>query len=157
VTQLVSAAILWLHNVATIVFVGYYVVLSIIALPALSRISPEMSGLIISALSKRSRPWLYASLLVFAVTGTVLLLTNPSYLGVGQIRNLWSVAMLAKHILVTAMIAMGFWFNAIMHVGPLASSNTGKAQAIARFRTYANVMMAAGLAVLLVTALAQAQ
>jgi hypothetical protein len=38
------------------------------------------------------------------------------------------------------MIAMGFWFNAILRVGPLMSSNTGVAQAISRFRWYSNAM-----------------
>lgn len=63
--------------------------------------------------------------------------------------------MLVKHLLIVAMIAMGFWFNAIMRVGPLMSSNTGTEQAFARFRGYVNTMAVCGVLVLLFTALAQ--
>ena len=54
------------------------------------------------------------------------------------------------------MIALGFWYNAILRVGPVASSSTGEAEAIARFRRHVNVMAAAGTMVLLLTAAAQA-
>ena len=63
--------------------------------------------------------------------------------------------MLIKHLLILAMIAIGFWFNAILHVGPLMSSNSGVEQAIARFSLYAKLMAGCGVLVLLLTALAQ--
>jgi hypothetical protein len=52
---------------------------------------------------------------------------------------------------------MGFWFNGILRVGPLMSSNTGAAQAQIRFRLYVNLMAIAGILVLLLTAISQAQ
>jgi hypothetical protein len=55
------------------------------------------------------------------------------------------------------MIGMGFWFNAILRVGPLMSSNTGSTRAIAHFRQYSNLMAIAGVLVLLLTAISQAQ
>jgi hypothetical protein len=65
--------------------------------------------------------------------------------------------MLVKHILILGMIGMGFWFNAILRVGPLMSSNTGAEQALARFRQYSNLMAITGTLVLLLTAIAQVQ
>jgi putative copper export protein len=65
--------------------------------------------------------------------------------------------MLVKHILLVGMLVMGFWFNVIMRVGPMMSSNTGVDQAISRFRWYVNVMAISGVLVLLLTALAQAK
>ena len=96
-------------------------------------------------------------MLVFAGTGSYLTLTDPSYLGLGTFRNPWTVLMLIKHALILGMISMGFWFNAILRVGPLASSNTGAAQAIGHFRSYVRAMAVTGVVVLLLTALAQAQ
>ena len=55
------------------------------------------------------------------------------------------------------MIGMGFWFNAIMRVGPLMSSNTGAEAALVRFRWYVNTMAICGVLVLLLTALAQVE
>jgi putative copper export protein len=63
--------------------------------------------------------------------------------------------MLVKHILIVAMIGMGFVFNAFLRIGPMMSSNSGAAQAIARFGLYSKLMAACGVLVLLLTAFAQ--
>jgi hypothetical protein len=53
------------------------------------------------------------------------------------------------------MLAMGFWFNAILRVGPMMSSNSGAVQATGRFRLYVNLMAISGVLVMLLTSLAQ--
>ncbi len=63
--------------------------------------------------------------------------------------------MLIKHLLILGMIGMGFWFNAILRVGPMMRSNNGAQQAKLRFRLYVNLMAISGVLVLLLTALAQ--
>jgi uncharacterized membrane protein len=126
-TPILIALSNWLHALATVVFIGHFVMLALIYLPALSKTG---NGAALSEISKRSRPWLYASLLIFIVTGTYLMLIDTGYLGFMNVGNLWGILMLVKHILVIGMIAMGFWFNAILRVGPLISSNTGAALAI---------------------------
>lgn len=141
----------WLHAMATVVFIGHYVLLAGIYIPALSK-----NGSALSEISKRSRPWMYAFLLVFAITGTHLMLIDSGYLGFMDFGNFWGIVMLVKHILVFAMIAPGFWFNAILRVGPMMSSNNPE-QAIARFKSYVNVMAICGVLVLLLTALAQVE
>jgi uncharacterized membrane protein len=146
----------WLHALATVVFVGHYLLLSVIYLPVLAKAKKE-NGELLSEISKRSRPWLYVSLLIFIVTGTYLMLIDTGYQGFMNFSSLWGIVMLVKHLLVLGMIAMGFWFNAILRVGPLMSSNTGAAQAIARFRNYVNAMAVCGVLVLLLTALAQVE
>jgi len=149
--QLLISLSYWLHSLATVVFIGHFVLLAGIYLPALSKNGPALSEI-----SKRSRPWLYASLIVFIVTGTYLMLTDSSYLGFMDFGNFWGIVMLLKHVLVIAMIGLGFWFNAILRVGPMMSSNNPE-QAIARFRKYVNAMAVCGVLALLLTAFAQAQ
>jgi hypothetical protein len=63
--------------------------------------------------------------------------------------------MLVKHILILGMIAAGFWFNAILRVGPMLSSKTGSSQAMDRFRLYNNGMAITGVLILLLTAVSQ--
>lgn len=150
-SQLLISISTWLHAMATIVFIGHIVLLAGIYIPALSK-----NGSTLSEVSKRSRPWMYASLIVFAVTGTHLMLIDSGYLGFMDFGNFWGVVMLVKHILVFAMIALGFWYNAILRVGPMMSSNNPE-QAIARFRQYVNAMAICGVLVLLLTALAQVE
>ena len=142
----------WTHALATVIFIGHYLLLALIYLPVLSK---EGNGLALSEISKRSRPWLYVSMIILAVTGSYLTIADPNYLGLGNFSNFWGVMMLVKHLLILGMLVIGFWFNAIMRVGPLMSSNTGAVQAIARFRWYNNAMAISGILVLLLTALAQ--
>jgi uncharacterized membrane protein len=149
-SQILIALSYWLHALATVVFIGHYLLLSTIYLPALTN-----NGAILSEISKRSRSWLYISLGIFLVTGTYLTLIDPSYLGIGNFGNLWAILMLVKHILIVAMIGLGFWYNALLRVGPMMSSNNSAALAISRFRLYSNLMAISGVIVLLLTALAQ--
>ena len=151
--QILIAISVWLHALATVVFVGHYLLLSGIYLPILEK----NSGMILSEISKRSRSWLYASLGIFLITGTYLMLIDPGYLGFMNFGNFWGIVMLIKHILILGMVALGFWFNAILRVGPMMSSNNSAELGVRRFRLYSNLMAISGMLVLLLTALAQVE
>jgi len=150
-SQFLIAVSLWLHALATVVLIGHYFLLSVIYLPVLEK----NNGIALSEISKRSRSWLYISLVTFMVTGVYLTFVDPNYLGVGNFGNLWSVMMLVKHLLIVGMIGLGFWFNAFLRVGPMMASNNNAELGIRRFRTYSNWMAILGVWVLLLTALAQ--
>ena len=150
-SQILISISYWLHALATVIFIGHFILLAVVYLPALSN-----NGVALSAISKQSRAWMYAALIIFMVTGIYLTFVDPNYLGIGNFSNFWAVMMLVKHILILVMIALGFWYNAILRVGPLMSSNSPE-QAIARFRKYINVMAVCGVLVLLLTALAQVE
>lgn len=143
----------WLHALATTVFIGHFFLLSLIYLPVLAK----NNATLLSEISKRSRRWMYISILIFAITGTYLTFADPNYLGFANFGNLWGILMLVKHILILGMIVIGFWFNAILRVGPMMSSNSGAVQATSRFRVYVNLMAISGALVLLLTALAQVE
>ncbi|HSB02579.1 MAG TPA: hypothetical protein VLE49_18155 [Anaerolineales bacterium] len=152
-SQILIALSVWLHALATVILIGHYLLLSLIYLPVLAKDNRPA----LSEISKRSRSWLYISLLVFAITGTYLMLIDSGYLGFMDFGNVWGIMMLTKHILVFAMIALGFWFNAVWRVGPMMSSNNNAELGITRFRSYSNWMTILGVLVLLLTALAQVQ
>ena len=157
-SQTLTALSFWLHALGTVILIGHYCLLSLIYLPVFEKYQADpVSRTMLSEISKRSRSWLYASLLVFAVTGIYLMLVDSYYLGIGKFGNFWSVLMLVKHILIIAMLGMGFWYNGLMRVGPQISSNTGASQALVRFRQYSNLMTITGVLVLLLTAISQAQ
>jgi uncharacterized membrane protein len=156
-TQTLIALSYWLHSLATVVFIGHYLLLALIHLPAMNNTSLDVTGPILSEISKRSRHWMYASLLIFMVTGIYLMFVDPNYRGVGDFNNFWSVMMLLKHLLIVGMIAAGFWFNAFLRVGPMLSSRNSAEQAYARFKLFVNIMAVSGVLVLLLTALAQIQ
>lgn len=145
----------WLHAIATVVFIGHPLLLATIYLPAFAQAKADVAGPILSGVSKRSRSWMYASLIIFMITGIYLMIVDPNYLGVGQFSNAWSVAMLIKHILILAMIGLGFFYNAILRVGPMMSSNNNAEAAIARFTSYSRWMAIMGVLILLLTAFSQ--
>ncbi len=156
-SQFLIAASTWLHSLSTVIFIGYYVLLAVLYLPALQANSAGASGAILSEISKRSRAWLYGSLIVLAVTGAYLTLVDPKYLGLANFNNAWTILMLVKHTVVFVMVVIGFWFNAILRAGPMAGSTTGAPQAFRLFRSHANMMAAAGIVVLLLTAISVVQ
>jgi len=156
-SQFLVALSTLLHNLATVVFIGYYIVLALICMPAILESPENARGALITAISRHSRTWLYAALVLFALSGAYLTLVDSNYLGLANFGNAWGILMLVKHLLVLGMVAVGFWFNSVLRVGPLASSSTGAAQAMAGFRTYVNWMALIGVAVLLLTAIAQIQ
>jgi len=157
-SQTLTVLSFWLHALGTVILIGHYCLLSLIYLPVFEKHQADpVSRTMLSEISKRSRGWLYASLLVFAITGIYLMFVDSYYLGIGNFGNFWSILMLVKHILILGMLGMGFWYNGLMRVGPLMSSNSGAAQAFARFRQYSNLMAITGILVLLLTAISQAQ
>ena len=152
-SSVLIALSIWLHNMATIILIGHYLLISIIYIPALKKENEA----ILSEISKRSRPWLYIALLIFIVTGSSLTIADPNFNGLGDFGNFWSILMLVKHLIIVGMIGMGFWFNAVLRVGPMMRSSSGAEQAARRFRLYANLMAISGMLVLLLTAVAQVE
>ena len=152
-SQLLIALSVWFHAVGTVLLIGHYLLLSVIYLPVLEK----NGGAFLSEISRRSRPWMYVSLVIFMVTGIYLMFADPNYLGVGDFGNFWSVMMLVKHLLVVAMIGLGFLYNAILRVGPMMASNNNAELGIRRFRMFSNLMAICGVLVLLLTALAQVE
>ncbi len=155
-SQLLIAISTTLHALAMIIFIGHYLLMSLLYLPALSKMDKE-GALALGEMSQRSRSWMYISILVFLVTGIHLMLVDPNYRGIGNFSNPWAILMLVKHLLILVMIALGFWFNALQRVGPTMRSNTRAAQGVNNFRRYSTAMAVSGVAVLLLTALAQVQ
>jgi uncharacterized membrane protein len=154
-SQLLLATSTTLHALAMIIFIGHYLLMSLIYIPALSGL--DNAGKALGEMSHRSRRWLYGSILIFFVTGVHLMLVDPNYLGIGNFSNPWALMMLIKHIVILVMIALGFWYNALQRVGPAMRSNSGAAQGVAKFRQHSNIMAICGVLVLTLTALSQVQ
>lgn len=150
-SQILVALSVWLHALATVILIGHYLLLSLIYIPVLAK----GQGTALSEISKRSRPWLYTSLLVFAITGTHIMIVDTNYLGFMNFGNAWGIIMVVKHILVFALLVLGFWFNGILRVGPMMSSNNSAELGLKRFHSYSNLMAISGILILLLTALAQ--
>lgn len=144
----------WLHTLATIVMVGYYLFTSLIFLPIFER-QMQANALrdLLEQVSARLRPYFGGSLLIFLVTGTYLMLINEAYLGLGNFfGNPWSVLIVVKHGLVLAFLALAMYSERVF----LAQVCDEKPEALKKFRLALNVNTCLGLFIILLTSIAQA-
>ena len=122
----------WLHVLATIVFIGYYLFTGLIYLPVLER-SMQANALrdLLEQVSARLRPFFGGSLLILLVTGTHLMLINKNYMGLGSFfGNAWSVLIVIKHVLVLAFLALAI-FSERAFLGHISDQ---KPEALKQFR-----------------------
>lgn len=104
--QAVLVAAYSLHMAATAVWIGGLAFLTLF-LPAAARRLPERERRsLVEASSRRFRPFAWICLAVFAATGLMQMSASPRYQGLLTVGNLWSGAILAKHLLVFGMAAI---------------------------------------------------
>lgn len=143
----------WLHVLATIVWLGYYLFTSLIYLPVLERqMRADALRDLLEQVSARLRPFFGGALLIFLVTGTHLMLINQNYLGLGNFfGNLWSVLIVVKHVLVLAFLILAVFSERAY----LSQVSDQKPQALKQFRWALNINAVLGLVILLLTSIAQ--
>lgn len=97
----------WIHLLSTVTWIGSLVSISVLVLPAAARtLQPVDQLAFIDTIQKRLEPigWLSVSLLV--VTGLFQMSVNIHYNGFLSTSGQWSLAILAKHILVAILITL---------------------------------------------------
>lgn len=100
---------LFFHLVATVVWIGGLVIITLLVWPEMRRAlesSPALLALL-TRLRRRFVPWSNFSLVVLVVTGLAQMTANPNYDGFLQIDNDWSRAMVLKHLTIAGMVVCG--------------------------------------------------
>ncbi len=143
----------WLHVLATIIMIGYFIFTSLIYLPVLQRqMRADALRCVLELVSARLRPYFGGSLLIFLITGTHLMLINKNYPGLGDFfANPWTVLIVIKHVLVLAFLALAMYSERVF-VPRISEQNPG---ALSRFRWACNADTLLGAAILLLTSVAQ--
>ena len=144
----------WLHALATVVFIGYYLFTGLIYLPVFERqMRPNALRELLEQISARLRPFFGGSLLIFLITGTHLMLINRNYLGLGNFfGNPWSALIVIKHVLVLPFLVLAV-FSERAFLGRISDQ---KPEALKQFRRALNINLILGVIILLLTAIAQA-
>ena len=152
-TTFVIALSIWLHTLATVVFVGHYLFMSLVYLPVFER-QAQGNALrqLLESVSSRLRPYFGSSLLIFLITGTYLMMINEDYLGLGNFfGNAWSILIVVKHVIVLVFIALAVYSErAIM--GKISEE---RPQALTQFRLALGINTFLGILILLLTTAAQ--
>lgn len=102
----------FLHLVATVVWIGGLLLLTLVVWPEARALlaRQDQSGLLLDFLDrlrKRFYPLTNLSLVVLTVTGLFQMDQNPHYDGLLQLTNDWTRAILLKHVAVLGMLVIG--------------------------------------------------
>jgi uncharacterized membrane protein len=97
----------WVHLVATATWLGSLIAITLLVLPAARRALGTADQLsLIELVQRRLEPISWFSVGVLVVTGLFQMSVNPNYNSFLPTSGRWSLAMLTKHILVGALIAV---------------------------------------------------
>lgn len=101
------ASIFWLHLLATVTWIGSLVSIYVLVLPVSRRALRAVDELtLLDGVQKRLEPIAWFSVSLLIVTGLFQMSVNPHYNGFLSTSGQWSLAILGKHILVAALIAV---------------------------------------------------
>jgi uncharacterized membrane protein len=152
----VEAGAVWLHLVATVSLLGYYAVLALLVLPVERRRTSSREFIdTVAPLERRALPLVIASLVVFLATGLYLMTNDQRYGGAGSIDSIWAKVLLAKHLVVLAMVGIGLFFDALVGRAARAPERIDQTQ-VGRITRSAQAMTILAAIVLPLTAVAQA-
>ena len=102
----------WLHIVATVTWIGGLVALSVLVIPAARRtLQPGDYAVLLDRLQAGLQRIGWLSLAVLVATGMFQMSANPAYEGFLAISNVWSVAILVKHIVIGIMVLTGTYLT----------------------------------------------
>ena len=103
----VLALIFWIHLLAAVAWIGSLVAVGAIVFPAARRaLQPADRLSLLDQVRSRLEPITWLSVSVLIVTGLFQMSVNPHYNGFLASSGQWALAMLAKHLLVGALIAV---------------------------------------------------
>jgi len=101
---------------ATIVWIGGLFFQAVILTPVLSSASSTRDDpRFLESVRRRFDPLAWLALAVLIVTGLTQMSANPSYSGLLVIKNLWSVALLSKHLAIGLMILVAGYQTWILY------------------------------------------
>lgn len=109
-SPLILAISFFFHLVATVVWIGGLVVITLLVWPEMRRALDGSSPALVALLARlrhRFVPWSNFSLVVLVVTGLAQMTADPNYDGLLVIDNEWTRAMLLKHLAIAGMVVCG--------------------------------------------------
>jgi len=102
----------WLHIVATVMWVGGIMTLSVLVIPAARRtLESKDYAALLGRLQEGLQRVGWLSLAVLIATGMFQMSAHPSYDGLLGITNSWAVAILIKHIVIAVMVLVSAYLT----------------------------------------------
>jgi uncharacterized membrane protein len=97
----------WIHMGATVAWIGGLFFQSALLYPTLvGQLDVETSARLMRRIHARFSPIAWFSLALLIATGLTQMTAHPNYQGFLEVSNVWSVALLAKHITIGLMVTL---------------------------------------------------
>ena len=97
----------WLHMLATVLWIGGLVVLSILVLPSAQKmLDTQAYASLLADFERRLNPLGWFSILILLANGMIQMSAGPQYDGYLSIQSLWAGAILVKHLLFGMMVTI---------------------------------------------------
>jgi uncharacterized membrane protein len=153
--QAFSALLIWLHQLATVVWIGQLVLANVVFMPLFAnQLEGTARGKMMGGMAKRFTPLFWGSVVIFNLTGIPMLIGGLDQVGIS---HPWSVLILIKHAVVILMIVLGaLMLGAAQKAGAEAGQPADSQAATKRARLLSTISMICGVVVLLLTAVAEA-
>jgi uncharacterized membrane protein len=101
------ASLFWLHMLATVTWIGSLAAIFVLVMPISRRaLKPVDELALLDGIEKRLEPVAWFSVSLLIVTGLFQMSVNPHYNGFLSTSGQWALAILAKHTLVAALVAV---------------------------------------------------
>jgi uncharacterized membrane protein len=146
----------WLHTVAFVIAWGYYGILDRFVLPEVARsLDDDARGPFLRALERRALPFVLLAVVLFTVTGSYMLVTDPRYTGLGDVSSsTWAALIFVKHLVVVGFIVVGVLIDLLIRDLAAATEPEARARIMRRlgFGTLAATALGAVIALLTVVA-----
>jgi uncharacterized membrane protein len=112
-SQPILAISLFFHILATVVWIGGILIITILVIPEVNRILADQPSLyqVLLRLRNRFAPLSNLALVVLITTGLFQMTADPNYDGLMKFNNTWSQVMLIKHILIAVMALVGLFLQ----------------------------------------------
>jgi uncharacterized membrane protein len=154
----------WFHMLATVLWIGGLVVLSILVLPAARKtLDSKVYASFLEEIERRLNPLGWFSILMLLASGMIQMSASPNYGGFLSIQGLWAVVILVKHLLFGVMVVISGYITwglmprlrrtALLHSRGKNAQDLKLLQR--RFTRFMQVNMILGVIVLLLTAIAR--
>lgn len=154
--DLMQVGAVWLHTVAFVIAWGYYGILARMILPGLGgTLDLARQTHTLAAIERKALPFVLLAVVIFVVTGTYLLVTNPAYRGLGSFTTTWATLMLVKHLLVIGLVGLAVLIDYLIRGLGEGQIDSGNIADLRLIRLSADAATGLGALIALLTVAAQ--
>lgn len=134
-TQILLGLLNSCHLMATVAWIGGIVTNALVLMPsAQEALPPPMVGKLMGSVMKRFRFLVYLSIVTFLLSGILMTLLDPNYVGLLDLGSMWAVIILIKHVVVAIFIYFAIYAFEVLAPKVAEAAAKGPSPELARLQ-----------------------